>query len=225
MKELNSFSKSKLLDKLIELKEIPNSYYWDFRLKFCYHTNKIEGSTITLNGMISIIKDGIITDKNVKFDDVLEAMNSLTLFDYVIDTANENLNKKLIREFHQILKSGTNDDKMGLCGCFKRYNNKILGTDFDTSEPMNVESDLDDLLNLETNSIRGICEFHRRFERIHPFQDGNGRVGRFIMLRQLILINKMPIIINEENSREYRESLTTTDSLVEFYNNTDKFKV
>lgn len=225
MKKLNSFYSNNLINKLIELKEIPNSNYWDFRLKFCYHTNKIEGSTVTLNGMISMIKDGVITDRNVKFDDVIEAMNSLELFDFVIDTIDEDLSSRLIREFHQMLKHCTVDDKMGLCGCFKKYPNKILGTDFETSEPMNVEKDVNKLLTMKINNIERVCRFHRKFERIHPFQDGNGRIGRFIMMRQLILIGEMPIIINEENADEYRNSLTSTESLVDFYNKTEKFKI
>ena len=219
----NSFSNDDLVKNIMNLRNIPNSKYFDLKLKFCYHTNKIEGSTITLSGLISMIKDGIVID-NPKLDDVFEALNSLKLFDYVLDTVDEPLSKHLIKSYHQLLKKGTKDDEMGLCGCFKKYPNQIIGTEFQTVEPYLVEEEMEKLIRLPVNSVRDISEFHYRFERIHPFQDGNGRVGRFLMFRQLLKINRFPIIISESNVANYRKSLNNVESLTEFISTCDEYK-
>ena len=211
----NSFNNDSLVKSLMDLRDIPNSKYFDLKVRFCYHTNKIEGSTITLNGLISMIKDGIVID-NPKLDDVFEALNSLKLFDYVLDTVDEPLSKHLIKSYHQLLKRNTRDDEMGLCGCFKKYPNQILGTDFKTVEPYLVDEVIDNLLSMDVETLDDVSKFHYKFERIHPFQDGNGRIGRFIMLRQLLKINHLPIIISEKNVNDYRVSLNNVEALRKF---------
>lgn len=224
LKSSNNFISESLINRLFNLKQIPNSSYFDLRLKFCYHTNKIEGSTITLNGLISMIKDGIVID-NPKLDDVLEALNSLKLFDYVLDTVDEPLSKHLIKSYHQLLKRNTRDDEMGLCGCFKKCPNQILGTDFKTVEPYLVDEVIDNLLSMDVETLDDVSKFHYKFERIHPFQDGNGRIGRFIMLRQLLKINHLPIIISEKNVNDYRVSLNNVEALRKFIEGCEVYNI
>jgi len=200
----------KLTTKQIkEIKKYPNSIYEELKIEFLYHSNKIEGSTFTKDELTKCLKDRII-DGSHKIHDIYETINSLKLFDFVIDTLREPLTKTLILEFHMILKKNSLDEERGFAGCWKKIPNMISGSVVKVAQPWEVAIRIEELLNWwETSEkkYKDIVRFHCDFEKIHPFQDGNGRVGRFIMLKQCIESNESLIAIDEQYNLEYKKSL------------------
>jgi len=164
------------------------------------------------------------------FDDIIETRNSLRLFDFVIDTLGEKLSKRLLLEYHLILKNNTKDDSYGFKGCFKKIPNMILGTDRKVAQPYEVEGRVDNLIKwyyeLKEVGLKEIAEFHLEFETIHPFQDGNGRIGRFIILKQCLENNIDPILITEDNITEYREAMNRNgEDLNKFLNRCKRYEL
>lgn len=198
---------------LIEQKNInlSGNLYHKTQIEFSYNTNHMEGSTITPDETASIYDTGTIltsSDKIISLKDATETKNHFTLFKYMLDTIEEPLTESMIKEFHFILKSGTLTDeekKWFNVGEYKSKKNFV--GDITTSLPSNVASDMDLLLNwynkIEIKTLEDIIEFHVRFEIIHPFQDGNGRVGRMIMFRECLVNNIMPFIIEDRNKEFY----------------------
>lgn len=220
---------SNLIDKIKQLKQAPNSAYYDLKYKFNYHSNKIEGSTFSLENILSLMQYDNV-EGNHSFDDVMETRNSLELFDFVIDTLGEKINKRLLLEYHSILKKNTKDDSYGFKGCFKKIPNMILGTDRKVAQPYEVEPRLEKLVNWYYNSeeitLKEIAEFHLEFETIHPFQDGNGRIGRFIILKQCIENNLNPILITEDNATEYRKAMNgNVEDLYDFLSKCEAYQL
>ncbi|MGL4849256.1 MAG: Fic family protein [Clostridium sp.] len=196
--------------QIIEIKKYPNSIYDELKKEFLYHSNKIEGSTFTRENLDTYLKSQIVEGSH-KIDDVFETINSLTLFDFVVDTLNEDLSKNLILEFHSILKKNSLDEERGFAGCWKKIPNMISGSPVVLASPWEVDLKMDELLNWWNTSkkdFEAIVRFHSNFEQIHPFQDGNGRVGRFIMLKQCIESNIDLIAIDEKFNTEYKKALT-----------------
>lgn len=145
-----------------------------------------------------------------KLDDILETSNSIELFDFVIDTLGESLNKELILKFHSILKNKTLDDKRGFAGCWKKIKNHIFGSKIEFIKPEEVENKMDQFLDKwgkSEKSIEDVISFHVEFELIHPHQDGNGRIGRFVMLKQCIENNAGLSLIHEQLSLEYNKAM------------------
>lgn len=197
-------------NQIIEIKKYPNSIYDEMKKEFNYHSNKIEGSTFTRENLDIYLKSKIIEGSH-KIDDVYETINSLNLFDFVIDTLGEKISKNLILEFHSILKKNSIDQERGFAGCWKKIPNMISGSPVVLAQPWEVDIRIDELLILWESSdkdFKSIVKFHSEFEKIHPFQDGNGRVGRFIMLKQCIESNIDLIAIDEEYNVEYKKALT-----------------
>ena len=128
----------------------------------------------------------------------------------MIETLKSPLDKYLLWEWHRILKKGTVDDEINNIGKWKKYGNRLSKTDLKLCEPHLVENSMFNLLADWEESSKDICaiaSFHQRFEHIHPFQDGNGRIGRFIILRQCIENDVDLIAIDDEYDKEYRQSL------------------
>lgn len=207
-------------DTMKLLLEINNAVYDDIKLEFLYHSNKLEGSTFNLEQLnVLLDEDKIIGEHSV--DDVQETINSLKLFDFVIETIDEKLTSRLLKEYHSLLKNNTIDSERGFAGVYKKIPNKLRGVDIETAQPYEVEEEIDKLLNLEINSIEDIANFHQKFEHIHPFQDGNGRIGRYLILRQCIENNIDLIAIDDEYNKAYKQALyiaqkdNDIDSLVE----------
>lgn len=197
-------------NQIIEIKKYPNSIYDELKKEFLYHSNKIEGSTFTRENLDTYLRSQIIEGSH-KIDDVFETINSLNLFDFVIDTLGEELSKKLILEFHSILKKNSLDQERGFAGCWKKIPNMISGSPVTLAQPWEVDIKMEELLNWwqkTEKNFESVVRFHSEFERIHPFQDGNGRVGRFIMLKQCIEFNIDLVAIDEKYNSEYKKALT-----------------
>ena len=211
---------------LIEQRKInlSGNLYHKTQLDFAYNTNHIEGSTITPDETASIYDTGtILTSENkiIVLKDAIETKNHFTLFKYMLDTIDEKLNEDMIKKFHFILKDGTLTDEEKVwfnAGEYKKIKNFV--GNITTSLPSEVSKDMMELLkwydSIDKKTILDIIEFHVRFEMIHPFQDGNGRVGRMIMFRECLYNDIMPFFIEERNKEFYIRGIK------EYQNNNDK---
>lgn len=186
----------KVKKALIEQRKmnLSGNLYHKTQLDFAYNTNHIEGSTITPDETASIYETGTIltsSDKVIVLKDATEVKNHFTLFKYMLDTIEEKLSEDMIKKFHFILKEGTLTDEEKewfAVGNYKKKKNFV--GNITTSLPSEVAKDMQNLLDwyekIDNKRVEDIIEFHVRFERIHPFQDGNGRVGRMIMFRECL---------------------------------------
>ena len=209
----------KLKLELIEQKKskFKGNIYHFSQVNFAYNSNKIEGGRLTEDETEEIFEtDSFIpkSDEAIKFDDLTEMKNHFRLFDYILDIIDDELSKENIIEMNKILKRNTTDEENPRynVGGFKIVPNKIgLINIIDTSSPENVETDLEKLLewykNLNNITIEDIIEFHVRFERIHPFGDGNGRVGRIIMFKECLKNNIIPFIVLDKDKPYYMRGL------------------
>ena len=201
---------NRFLQVLRETKGIHNSLNEILKYDFIYHSNKIEGSTFTTEALQLLFEKNIVQGTHT-LDDVQETVNSFYTFDIVIDQLNKKLTLDMIKEWHGSLMYRTKLYDMGLAGVFKKYSNRILGANFNTANPWEVEDKLNNLIiwynSLQNVTIEDIARFHFEFECIHPFQDGNGRIGRFIYLKQL-LDNRLALkYMNGESAKEYKKAL------------------
>lgn len=171
-----------------------------------YNTNKMEGSSLTLSDTQALYERDIILTGGHLVDDITEGKNHFALFDFMLETINEPLSERLLMEYHQLLKKGTTDEKRYGSGVYKIVPN-IAGEQA-TAQPYEVPELMERLVNEEDiNDLSDILSFHHRFELIHPFQDGNGRVGRIIMFRQCLVNDITPFIIPAEMREEYIKGL------------------
>ena len=197
-----------------------NIYHFS-QVNFAYNSNKIEGSILTEDQTEAIFDTSSLIPKNdqlIKLDDLIETKNHFRLFDYMLDTLEKPLSKDMIIEMNKILKRGTSDEDNPRynIGGFKIVPNIIgLVEIVKTSNPQDVENDLNQLLKeykkLDKITIEDIIHFHVLFERIHPFSDGNGRVGRMIMFRECLRNDIMPFIILDKNKDYYIKGLKEYD--------------
>lgn len=211
---------------LVLLKNTPNSAYESVKTEFLYHSNKLEGSTFTKENLEKYLQENIIEGSH-KIDDVYETINSTKLFDFVVETLGEPLSKRLMLEFHRMLKDKTLDHERGFSGCWKKIPNMISGVDLKLAQPWEVEYKIDDLISQWENSnkkLEDIIKFHAQFENIHPYQDGNGRIGRFIMLKQCVENNVDLILIDDQYSKEYKQALYVAQSQNDYTKLTEIFK-
>ena len=196
--------------KMKYLSKITNSLYKEFKIDFLYHSNHLEGSTFSKDEL-----EKLLTEKKVEgshsLDDIIETKNSLEVFDQVINDSSELLDKFMLFNWHKILKKGTVDDEIHNIGMWKKYENKLRGVDLKLALPVEVDNLMFNLLSdyneLETVTLKDIADFHYKFEKIHPFQDGNGRIGRFIILKQCLEWNIDLIAIDDKYDDEYRNAL------------------
>jgi len=196
-------------EELQHIKKITNSAYDDLKLEFLYHSNHLEGSTFTLKNLEVLLYEKKVEGSH-DYIDILETKNSLDVFDEIVDTINEEVSKLWILNLHRILKKGTPDEEIHNSGCWKKYENRMKGIDIKTAMPHEVDNLIENLIWNWQNSqktIEDIAKFHAIFEHIHPFQDGNGRIGRFIIFKQCIEANIDLIAIDEQYNSEYRNNL------------------
>lgn len=209
----------KIKNELLKQKESKfkgNIYHYS-QVSFAYNSNKIEGSKLTSDETESIFNTSSFITKSdtlIKLDDLIETKNHFRLFDYMLDNIDNSLSKEMIIEMNKILKRGTSDEDNPRynVGGFKVLPN-IIGTVnvIKTTDPKDVNKEMDKLLD-EYNSnnnitLENIIDFHYRFERIHPFGDGNGRVGRIIMFKECLKNNIMPFIVLDEDKSYYIRGL------------------
>lgn len=202
------------IDALLETKEFKNSLYSILKHSFLYHSNKIEGSTFTTEALALLLDKNVVTGKHT-LDDVQETVNSSYVFDQVVDTLGKKIDDLFLKDLHARLMFNTTMHQRGYAGVYKTIPNMIIGAKVKVAQPFEVQSRLDELLhwyyNLDNITLDDIAAFHYKFELIHPFQDGNGRIGRFLMLKQM-LENNLPIkIVSWDSEDLYRESLNLCD--------------
>lgn len=193
-----------------------NIYHYS-QVNFAYNSNKIEGGRLSEDETEEIFEtDSFIpkSDETIKLDDLIEMKNHFRLFDYTLDTLNDDLSKEMIINMNKILKRNTTDEENPRynVGGFKIIPNKIgLINVIDTSAPEDVEKDIGNLLleykKIKNVTIEDIIDFHYKFELIHPFGDGNDRVGRMIMFRECLRNNIMPFIVLDNDKPFYMRGL------------------
>ncbi len=187
--------------------------YHRTQIDLTYNSNHIEGSRLTHDQTRYIFETNTIGMENevVNVDDVIETVNHFRCIDSIIDHAYAVLTEKWIKEMHLILKSGTSDSRKEwfAVGDYKKVPNEVGG--MDTALPEKVADRMKMLLeeynNKEEKTLEDILDFHVKFERIHPFQDGNGRVGRLIMFKECLKYNIVPFIIDDDLKMFYYRGL------------------
>ena len=214
-------NKNYLLERLRfeKANQIKGGIYHKIMIDLTYNSNHIEGNELTHDETRYIFETrtiGVEKALTKKVDDIIETINHFTAIDRVIDFANYPLSEHFIKELHGILKANTNDSTLPYfaVGDYKKLPNEV--GDRQTTHPRWVSSDMKKLLNeyssKETHSIEEIIEFHVKFERIHPFQDGNGRVGRLIAFKECLKNNIVPFIIFDDKKMFYYRGLQNWDS-------------
>ena len=227
-----------LLDILQEEKvsKYPGGIYHKTQINLTYNSNHMEGSRLTHDQTRYIFETNTIAVENevLNVDDVLETANHFRCIDMIIDHAKSALTEKFIKELHQILKSGTSDSRKDwfAVGDYKKLTNEVGG--METALPEEVADKIKALLTeynaKEEKTFDDILDFHVKFERIHPFQDGNGRVGRVIMCKECLKYNIVPFIIEDNLKLFYYRGLREWDNEKGYLTDTcltaqDKYKV
>ncbi|MBD5238097.1 MAG: Fic family protein [Bacteroidales bacterium] len=214
-KRSNKTSISPLLQAVREQKEgkIKGGIYHRIQIDLTYNSNHIEGSKLSHDQTRYIFETNTIgvSEGTVNVDDIIETTNHFRAIDYIIDNTDGKLTEAFVKHLHFLLKSGTSDERKSWfkVGDYKKLPNEVGGND--TVEPDNVHREIKDLLK-EYNgkkhpTLEDIVDFHQRFEAIHPFQDGNGRVGRLIMFRECLRFGYVPFIITDELKMFYYNGL------------------
>ena len=210
-----SNSKKTLLDilKLEKESKLNGGIYHKVQIELTYNSNHIEGSRLTHDQTRYIYETNTIglTDEVINVDDIVETANHFRCIDLIIDKANLNITENLIKQLHFILKNGTTDSRKNwfVVGDYKKLPNEVGGRV--TTSPEKVEDEVKSLIewynNIKNKTLYDIIEFHYRFEYIHPFQDGNGRVGRLLMFKECLKYNIVPFIIDEKLKMFYYRGL------------------
>lgn len=205
-----------LLDilKREKISAISGGIYHKIQIELTYNSNHMEGSKLTHDQTRYIFETNTIgiTDASIKVDDVVETANHFRCIDLIIDSATNLLSESFIKELHRILKSGTSDNRKSwfAVGEYKKIPNEVGGRE--TTLPEDVAREMKDLLSdynaTKEKTFEEILDFHHRFECIHPFQDGNGRVGRLILFKECLRNNIVPFIIDDDLKLFYYRGLS-----------------
>ena len=207
---------SALLKRLSEEKDgrVSGGIYHRTQIDLTYNSNHIEGSRLTHDQTQYIFETNTIglTDNAVNVDDIVETTNHFRCIDLIIDRAQERLSESMVKELHKILKTGTSDSRKEwfIVGDYKKLPNEVGG--HETCPPEQVHAQMRLLLSeynaKKEKTLEDIIDLHQRFELIHPFQDGNGRVGRLIMFKECLANGIVPFIITEELKLFYYRGLS-----------------
>lgn len=211
-KEVDKYT---LLYRLREEKKIKlkGGIYHQTQVKLSYNSNHMEGSTLTEDQTRYIYETNTIglEKEPANIDDIIETVNHFQCFDYILDCADDILSESIIKKIHSILKANTSDSRLDWfnVGDYKQRPNMV--GDSKTTPPSKVKKDMQRLLfeysQKEMITFDDIVEFHYHFEKIHPFQDGNGRVGRLIIFKECLKHNIVPFIIDEKHKLYYYRGL------------------
>lgn len=209
--------------------------YHKVQIELTYNSNHIEGSKLTHDQTRYIFETNTIGAENdaLNVDDIIETANHFKCIDMVIDNATYRLTEKFIKELHFTLKSGTSDSRKDWfnVGEYKKLPNEVGGKE--TAKPEDtankIKTILKDYNQKDEHTLEEIIDFHYRFETIHPFQDGNGRVGRLIMFKECLKNNIVPFIIDEDLKMFYYRGLSEWNTEKGYLTDTclaaqDKFK-
>jgi Fic family protein len=212
----NEKAEPKLLKMLKEEKDmkLKGGLYHLTQIKLAYNSNRIEGSKLSEDQTRYIYETntiGMEADKSTNIDDIIETINHFQCFEYMLECAGDVLSETMIKNYHKILKGNTSDSRVDWfkVGDYKTKANMV--GDSKTTPPAKVGSEIAKLLfeynAKETITFEDIVEFHYDFEAIHPFQDGNGRVGRVIIFKECLKNGITPFIIENEQKQFYYRGL------------------
>lgn len=217
-------SKNILLNSLKEQKymKLKGGIYHRTQIDLTYNSNKIEGSRLTHDQTRYIFETNTIgaSKESVNIDDIIETSNHFRCIDFIIEKANAKLTESIIKDLHLLLKSGTSDSGKDWfnVGEYKKMPNEVGGNE--TCPPKQVVEKMKELLfnyhTTKNKTIEDIIDFHYKFEIIHPFQDGNGRVGRLIIFKECLANNIVPFIIDEQLKLFYYRGLQEWSSVKEY---------
>ena len=204
-----------LLDILQEEKSsgYEGGIYHKTQIELTYNSNHIEGSSLTHEQTRYIFETNTIDVENgsLNVDDVIETANHFRIVSLIIDNAKSTLTQEFIKKLHLLLKNGTSDSRKDwfAVGDYKKLPNEVGG--MNTTLPEDVPKKMKELLDeynaKEEKSLDDVLDFHVKFEKIHPFQDGNGRVGRLIMFKECLKYNIIPFIIEDDMKMFYYRGL------------------
>ena len=219
---------SPLLTALREQKEsgLKGGIYHRIQIDLTYNSNHIEGSRLTEEQTRYIFETNTIgiTDDAVRVDDIIETTNHFRCIDFIIDYATEPLTEGIIKRLHYLLKSGTSDASKPwfAVGEYKRLPNEVGGNEIVAPERVGAElrSLLRDYRLKKSVTLADLLDFHQRFESIHPFQDGNGRIGRLIMFKECLRFGIVPFIITDELKMFYYRGLREWNHIPEYLTDT-----
>ena len=226
-----------LLERLRAEKKasVKGGIYHKIQIELTYNSNHIEGSKLTHDQTRYIFETNTIGAENdaLNVDDIIETANHFKCIDMVIDNATYRLTEKFIKELHLTLKSGTSDSRKNWfnVGEYKKLPNEVGGKE--TAKPEDtankIKTILKDYNQKDEHTLEEIIDFHYRFETIHPFQDGNGRVGRLIMFNECLKNNIVPFIIDDSLKMFYYRGLSEWNNEKGYLTDTcleaqDKFK-
>lgn len=219
---------SPLLAVLREQKSmrLKGGIYHRTQIDLTYNSNHIEGSRLTHDQTRYIFETNTIgiETESIKVDDIIETVNHFRCIDLIIDHAQDSLTESLIKELHAILKSSTADSRKEwfAVGEYKRLPNEVGGNE--TTVPEDVKRQIKALLKeynaKKKKSFDDILDLHQRFETIHPFQDGNGRVGRLVMFKECLANGFVPFIITDELKMFYYRGLQQWTTIREYLRDT-----
>lgn len=197
-----------LIERLLFEKEhkINGGIYNKLQVDFAYNSNHIEGTKLTHEQTRLIFDTKAVSGDCIIVDDVIETSNHFRCFDFILNTYNDALSEEYIKTVHRILKNGLyQQDSDYSAGEYKKFAN-IIG-DIETSSPESVSNDIKDLLHMYNSKINidllDIAIFHADFEKIHPFYDGNGRVGRLLILKECLKNDIVPFFVNDQEKIFY----------------------
>ena len=194
--------------------KLKGGLYHQTQIRLAYNSNHMEGSRLTEEQTRSIYETQTIgvTEGQEKIDDIIETVNHFRCFDYILKVADEELSEDMIKHIHLLLKNNTTDSQKEwfAVGDYKKRPN-VIGDMIETTHPSKVASEMKHLLKVyredDNITFEDIIDFHYKFEKIHPFQDGNGRVGRLIMFKECLKYNIIPFIIEDVVKDYYRRGL------------------
>ena len=193
---------------------VKGGIYHKIQVDMTYNSNHIEGSRLTHDQTRYIYETNTIGMENssaVNVDDIVETVNHFRCIDLVIDNADRTLSESFIKLLHKTLKTGTSDSRKEwfAVGDYKRFPNEVGG--HETAEPENVADKMKQLLErynkFREKTLNEIIQFHYEFEAIHPFQDGNGRIGRLILFKECLRNDIIPFIIDDDLKMFYYRGL------------------
>ena len=189
------------------------------QVELTYNSNHIEGSRLTADQTRYIFETntiGVLKDETINVDDIIETSNHFRCIDLIIENRSKKLSEAFIKELHRVLKSGTSDSRKAwfAVGDYKKQPNEVGGEITALPRDVHVEMRrlISDYENGALKTLEDIVEFHAMFEKIHPFQDGNGRVGRLIMFKECLRSGVVPFIIDANIKLLYYNGLKNWDS-------------